>query len=300
MPIRKPPSGGVFSAIDAELPRMPKKLRALAEHVLENWERMIFQTVRQLAAEAQVSESTIMRFSNHLGYEGYSDFQDAARDFVTAHLAVSQSVSLNGSADPLTAMTVELRENPDFVALANHLVSARKIHLLSSPDAASEAVRLKWSLSRQRPGVYLGSDDPGLAEEEIESLPDDSLIAIVTGWHSTLQLMALAERAKANKIPLFLITFNPANALAEFCENRAVVKELPDHPGLGLTVAINFLTEMTKLSTAQRHQDYRERLDRIALTHQPLSERRDTLQLAIGHELRTLDPFLNHSLMREA
>ncbi|MDR2302858.1 MAG: ABC transporter substrate-binding protein [Deltaproteobacteria bacterium] len=296
----KPPSGAVFSAIEAELPKLPKKLRAFGRHVLDNRERVIFQTIRQLASEAQVSESTIMRFADLLGFTGYSDFQAAARDYVTGALASTQTKGPTKPPNSLENLSAELNENAVFLELVAHLASARKVHLLSSPDAAADAKRLKWALSRLRPGVERGNELPSLAEEELEALPPDSLVLVMTVWHTTLELMALAERVKDKKIPQYLMTFNQASALGEFCDRRLILDDFPDYPGLALTAAINKLTERTRLALGQRHQDYRESLDLIALNHQPLSERRDTLQLAVGHEIRALDPYFNHSLMREA
>ncbi|MDR1677701.1 MAG: ABC transporter substrate-binding protein [Deltaproteobacteria bacterium] len=294
----------LFPSIEAELPQLPNKLRILGRYVLDHQEQVVFQTIRQLASASGVSEATIMRFVAYFGYEGYSDFLAAVRDFVAERLAATASggveVPKSGSS-PLEDLETELRGNLVFTQLAGFLASARTILILSSPDAASEAFRLKWLLSRLRPGVTAGDASSCLTEEELETLSDDSLVIVLTLWHSTLELRDISEQVKLKKLPLYLFTFNRASALAEFCSNRVVVlKEDLDYLRLALPLAVNLLAELAAHSLAQRYQDYRQRLDRISLRHQPLSERRDTIQLAIGHELRSLDPGLPHSLMREA
>jgi peptide/nickel transport system substrate-binding protein len=299
MNILEPLRKDVFSAIEAELPQLPKKLRYLGQHILDNRDRVIFQTIRQLASEAKVSEATIMRFSSLLGFEGYSDLQAAARDLVIGRLSAAQP-SQDGPVDPFRELLAELKSDVVFTELVGLIGFAPKVHILASPEVASEATRLKWNLSRLRPGVMVASETAEWAEEEIEALPRDSVVVVMTNWHSTLELLALTERVREKKIPQYLISLNQASALAEFCERRVVLREPPQYQGLALTLAVNLLAELSKPALLQRHQDYSERLERVALKRQPLSERRDTLQLAIGHEIRTLDPCSIHSLMREA
>lgn len=298
----KPSPYSVFSTIEMEIPHLSNKLRSLAHYVTDHREQVIFQTIRQLASASGVSEATIMRFVTHFGYDGYSDFLNAVREFVANRLEPSAATENNAAPrpGPLENLSAELRGNTVFKELAGLLAAARKIHLLTSPAAAPDGARLKWLLGRLRPGVEIGGEDICRAEEELESLPEDSLVIILTTWHSTLQLKGLAEQAKALKIPLFLITFNPAGALAEFCDRRLILKEADGLPGLALPLAVNLLASAAEPLLAKRYREYQSRLDRIALKHQPLSERRDTLQLAIGHEIRSLDPAATHSLMREA
>ena len=295
-------ANSVFTAIEAELPQLSNKLKSLARYILEHQEQVVFQTIRQLASASKVSEATIMRFVAHFGYEGYSDFLGAVRDLVAGRLTAPAPAppGPTGGPGPLEDLAAELRGNSVFTELAGLLAAARKILLLASPDAAADAARLKWRLGRLRPGVETGAEELCRAEEELEALPEDSLVIILTTWHSTLRLKDLAGQVKRKKTPLYLITFNQASALAEFCDRRVVLRDFRDYPGLALPLAVNLLAELAGPPLAQRYREYQQRLDRIALKHQPLSERRDTLQLAIGHEIRSLDPAATHSLMREA
>ncbi len=289
----------IFAAIEAQLPVLPYKLRVLALYVLDNREKVAFQTVRQLAASAKISETTIMRFVAHLGFTGYSDFLNQVRDFLAAKLTGSDEPQTDGRPlHPLESLAEDLRNHPVFLELAGLVSAVRQILILASPDAAGDGARLKWLLARRRPDVTLGADSLRRAEEELAALPEDSLVIILTGRHSTLELRHQAEEVKAKKLPLFLFTGHQASALAEFTDHHIV---LPDSSyDLALPLAVNLLAELAEASLAQRFQDYQDRMDRIALKHQPLPERRDTLQLAVGHEIRSLDPANIHNLMWDA
>ena len=59
-------------------------------------------TIRELASASQVGESTIVRFVNQIGYEGYSEFLQAVRDFVDVELTLVDRIDLSDMQGPTT------------------------------------------------------------------------------------------------------------------------------------------------------------------------------------------------------
>ncbi len=68
---------------------LSKKLRVVADYVLENAHEVQYQTITDLAFNTKTSEATVVRLCRDLGYKGYSDFRMA--------LAVDLSQSANQS-----------------------------------------------------------------------------------------------------------------------------------------------------------------------------------------------------------
>lgn len=68
---------------------LSKKLRVVADYVLENAHEVQYQTITNLAFNTKTSEATVVRLCRDLGYKGYSDFRMA--------LAVDLSQSANQS-----------------------------------------------------------------------------------------------------------------------------------------------------------------------------------------------------------
>ncbi|MDC5705924.1 MurR/RpiR family transcriptional regulator [Vibrio europaeus] len=56
---------------------LSKKLRLVADYVLENAHDVQFQTITDLARNTQTSEATVVRLCRDMGYKGYSDFRMA-------------------------------------------------------------------------------------------------------------------------------------------------------------------------------------------------------------------------------
>lgn len=68
---------------------LSKKLRLVADYILENAHDVQFQTITDLARSTKTSEATVVRLCRDMGYKGYSDFRMALA------VDLSQTASLN-------------------------------------------------------------------------------------------------------------------------------------------------------------------------------------------------------------
>ena len=57
-----------------------KGQKKIANAVLHDYEKTAYMTAGRLGNLVGVSESTVVRFANELGYEGYSEFQRAVEE----------------------------------------------------------------------------------------------------------------------------------------------------------------------------------------------------------------------------
>lgn len=291
----------ILLRISAELPNLPTKLRSLGNYIINNVELVSFMTVRQLAAAATVSEATIMRFVSHVGFNGYSDFLNEIRAVFSSRQIDAEALGPTsgvGAFGILGQQSERLMRDAAFIDLANQIAASSQVTILATPEAMADGHRLTWRLSRLRPKVSLGPTEARLAEEHLVSLPEDSVVIALALEHSSLQLRSLADQARRLKRPVYLLSRSPACSLAEFCTHIVLEGSDPHH--LSLPLAIDILAVLTEPLCRPRFQQYQTAVDEIALHHQPISERRDTLQICVGHEIISLDPASPHSLMREA
>ena len=93
------------------------------KYTVSNFDKIQYMTIRELANETQVSTSTILRFCNKNGFEGYSEFNDALK----------KAIALQSRCSP----TEDLQELSDFFARANS--SAFEEKLLFAIDALRKA-----------------------------------------------------------------------------------------------------------------------------------------------------------------
>lgn len=85
-------TGISFSAIDKIKSRMasfsPQQM-VLAEFILKNPENLIFLSITDLAKRAKVSQATIVRFANLLGYEGYAAMVSETRQSIQFEMSAA-------------------------------------------------------------------------------------------------------------------------------------------------------------------------------------------------------------------
>lgn len=288
----------IIRRIIAGMPSLPTKLRSLGDYIINHVDQVSFMTVRQLASAASVSEATIMRFAGHFGFKGYGDFLGEIRAVFSASQRGEGPGEGGGDFGYLGPLADRLRREA-FLDLPNQIAAASQAAVICTPEALADGSRLHWNLSRLRPGVFLAPKESRLAKEQLASLPDSGLVLALALDHSSLEVRDLAAEARRLKLPVYFLSRSPACSIAEF-STRHIVLDGRDPHNLAMPLAVEILSSLTAPLCRPRYQEYQARLEEISLHHQPISERKDTLQLAVGHEITSLDPASAHSLMREA
>ena len=72
----------LVNAIRDRLQQMTPRQRAIGQYILNNPESLAFLSIVELARKIGVSEATIVRFSNTMGYAGYSQLSSEIRQAV--------------------------------------------------------------------------------------------------------------------------------------------------------------------------------------------------------------------------
>ena len=146
--------------IEEKMPTFSKGQKFIAKYVLENYDKAAYMTASKLGSEVNVSESTVVRFANELGFAGYPEFQHALREIVRTKLTSFQRMevtnNLIGDGDILTKVlisdsdkirrTLEEIDRQAFSDAVDSIVRARKIYILGARASAFPAGFLAHSL----------------------------------------------------------------------------------------------------------------------------------------------------------
>src|SRR5437588_2908771 len=73
----------------------------VAQYIVDHLDEAAFQTAEELARRASTSSSTVVRFSQALGFEGFPELQQAARDEYRRRLPGNDG---NAAAAPLFSL----------------------------------------------------------------------------------------------------------------------------------------------------------------------------------------------------
>ena len=86
----------LIKLIQQNFARLSKGQKLIAEYIMDNYDKAAFMTAAKLGQIVSVSESTVVRFANTLGYEGYRDLQKDLQELVKNKLTTVQRISLTG------------------------------------------------------------------------------------------------------------------------------------------------------------------------------------------------------------
>jgi DNA-binding MurR/RpiR family transcriptional regulator len=114
----------------------------VAQYIVDHLDEAAFQTAEELARRANTSSSTVVRFSQALGFEGFPELQAAARDEYRRIHARPQAGGGTGG-DPTSAPLFSLDQNEFETALAaDHLNVEETARKVSRPavEALTEAI----------------------------------------------------------------------------------------------------------------------------------------------------------------
>src|SRR4051794_10534476 len=66
--------------IQARFDEFSRSQKDVAQYIVDHLDEVAFQTAEELARRANTSSSTVVRFSQALGFEGYPELQHSARE----------------------------------------------------------------------------------------------------------------------------------------------------------------------------------------------------------------------------
>ncbi len=250
---------------------LPKRLAQIADFALRQPQEIAFRTVADVAAQADVPPSALVRFAQALGYAGFSDlqavFRSHARDRWPDYDARLEALRDGAAADGPAALlhgfveagAVSLARlrgslDPALLAAAVHtLAGADSVFLAASRRALPITAYLAYALRRLGLRCELADNAGGLAPEQVALLtPRDAVLAISFTPYApaTVELAASAHR---RGIPVVAITDSPFSPLTQLAGIWLEVAEA-DHLGFRSLAASFALATTLAVAVAQERR----------------------------------------------
>ena len=129
--------------IRARFDEFSRSQKDVAQYIVDHLDEAAFQTAEELARRASTSSSTVVRFSQALGFEGFPELQQAARDEYRRRVG---GLGVNGGGIDVLTATAPLfsLDHTEFEAAlaADHVNVEDTAHKLSRSDveAAIDAI----------------------------------------------------------------------------------------------------------------------------------------------------------------
>lgn len=218
----------LMKMIQVKFPRLSKGQKLIAEFILKHYDKAAFMTAAKLGDSVGVSESTVVRFANELGYSGYPKLQKALQELIKTKLTTVQRIEissdflseetilknvLKADMDNIRA-TLEKLNNDSFEEVVDKILSAKKIYIMGLRSSTTLAEFLGFYLNLILDNVRVVTYGISDIFEQMLRLDDNDLfIGIGFPRYSTRTVEAL-KYAKSNGASVVAITDSLLSPLA--------------------------------------------------------------------------------------
>jgi len=277
-----PISHPVINDISNKLDSLTPKAQILGNYIMQNPSKAVFMTTKELAQTCDISEATVVRFVSTLGYEGYSDFQNALKDFVNTGLSLPERADIKGikehGADRLHRGVLEelgnlqhLYENISVETLnefVDQLDKINTVYVVGSRISYTYAYYLGWSLTKIRKGVHILKGSDSTSFDLLVNANSPSLVILTTSTRYPNELIKLARMIQRSSHTLLTMTDSSICPIIGFSDLSLVVpsRSIPFIGNVsGMLVAIQYIVQELANKRGEALEDYHKQLEQVYL-----------------------------------
>ena len=223
----------LMRSIQVKFPRLSKGQKLIAEYILKHYDKAAFMTAAKLGSSVGVSESTVVRFANELGFSGYPKLQKSLQELIKNKLTTVQRIELsndfitqeNALKGVLKAdmenirATLEKINHKTFEDVVNSLFKAKKIYIIGLRSSSALAEFLGFYLNLILDNVKVvayGVSD--IFEQMLNVSEEDVVIGIGFPRYATrtIEALAFAKSRNADVVAITDSLLSPLAARADY------------------------------------------------------------------------------------
>lgn len=233
--------GALRAAIVARRDTLPKRLAQVAAYTVDHPDEIAFGTAASIAAEAAVQPSTLIRFAQAMGYQGFTDLQavfrrhlrGGIRDYDQRLAALSGEASgpallLDRFCEAGERSIAAFRRGADgraVEALVDVLAKARTIHLVGVRRSFPVVFMMAYAFGKLSVRHRLVDFVGGIAERGASQVERGDAVFAVSFAPYAEETIGFAAAAARARVPVVAVTDGPFSPLAEHAKPFVEVAE---------------------------------------------------------------------------
>ncbi|MEH0021523.1 MAG: MurR/RpiR family transcriptional regulator [Desulfobacter sp.] len=272
----------VINQISARLDTLTPKAQTLGTYIIQNPSTVVFMTTKELAEACGTSEATVVRFVSAVGYNRYSDFQDALKDFVNTGLSLPDRVDIKGIEEPglnrLHRGILEELNNLKYLyeninvdtmnQFVDRLESASSVYFTGSRLSYTFAYYFGWSLTKVRRGIHIIKGSDSTAMDMLTNAPEKSLVVLAATTRYPNELIKLSKMIRRAGHTLLALTDSNISPVIQFADLSLVVpsKSIPFIGNVsGMLAVIQYMVQELAGRKGEDLRTYQEQLEQVYL-----------------------------------
>ena len=261
----------LVALVAASRHRLPKRLAQAAAYAVAHPDEVALGTAASISASAEVQPSTLVRLAQHLGYQGFTDFQSVFRDRLKSRASDygdrlrrlgegatgSSSESLIGGFIAAARASLDSFENSlqadKFSNCVNILAEAETIYLIGRRRAYPLVACMAYGFAKLGLRAILVDSANGIDTETVAMAGrSDAAVACSFSPYAP-EAVAQAEAFTRNGAPLVAITDSAHSPMAALAADWVEVAET-DFAGFRSLAAGMTLAIALPVAVAERRQ----------------------------------------------
>ncbi len=277
-----PASHPVINDISSRLDSLSPKAQTLGTYIMQHPSKAVFMTTKELAEACGISEATVVRFVSTLGYKGYSDFQEALKDFVNTGLSLPERADIKGinepGADRLHRGILEELNNLKFLyeninmetmnQFVNTLNEKRPIYVVGSRLSYTFAYYFGWSLTKIRNEVHILKGSDSTAMDMLANARPECLVILIATSRYPNELIRLCKMVCRSTHTLLTMTDSNLSPVIPFADLSLVIpsRSIPFIGNVsGMLAVIQFMVQELAAKRGEDMARYQKQLETFYL-----------------------------------
>ena len=264
--------------IEEKTPTFSKGQKRIAGIITQSYEKAAYMTAAKLGAAAGVSESTVVRFANELGFQGYPELQRAIQELVRIRLTPNQRIEVTnsriGNGDVLSNVmsadidkikfTLDNIDRESFNSAVQSIIKAKHIYIFGARSSSFLASFLHFNLSLIFENVKLiqPTNTSEVFEQILDIDRDDVMISISFPRYSSKAVSAV-KYAQSQGAAVIALTDSSSAPIAQYANHlltaQSDMASYVDSLVAPLSIINAIIVQITKL----RQNEVKERFDKL-------------------------------------
>ncbi|MBQ7821246.1 MAG: MurR/RpiR family transcriptional regulator [Clostridia bacterium] len=224
----------LIKRIETALPKMSKGHKLIASFILEHYDKAAYMTASKLGAEVGISESTVVRFADELGFDGYPDLQHSLREIVRNKLTTLQRIEIAndriGNNDILDKVvcsdidklriTLDKINHDHFNSAVDAIVSAENIYIVGMRSSSNLAAFMSFYFNLIFDNVkYVSSSGGSEIFENIMRITDKDVLIGISFPRYSKRCINAVQYAKSQGAHIIALTDSNISPIAELADS---------------------------------------------------------------------------------
>lgn len=222
---------------------LSKTFKKIADYTKEEYLKIPFLSIKELAELIDISTASITRFSQELGFSGYPEFQKQVQLIVEKEILhmkeIKKSISKDGNNDELLKKMFDLNVqsieesyteelNESFKQSIQLMNKANKIYIIGLRSSYTAAYYLDFMLSQFMDNVELVTLDTGNMFNKLINVNSDDILLSISFAQCTKQTIEIVDYFKSKGCKIIALTDSKISPTSERASVSLIVKNTED------------------------------------------------------------------------